>query len=286
MIRIQHILKEFFRNVYRNPGTTLSGFLSMGLLFLLFDLFWVAAGTANKFYAELISDLQMEIFVSEAAPDSTLPAVQDRLSALAGVATVEYISKQTAREELTSLVGIDLLVGYDTVNPLPRSYLLSFNSDYLTIDGLAEIERRATAMEGISHVYYSRNWLEKAENTRGVIRNVGMILGAVILLAVLISTANNMRLMTRARAVGFQQMRLQGAGGLFLAFPFLIEGLVLAGLSAAAGWMAIFYSKNQIDFTQIEVIFPNSDDILLFCVAAAVLGVLSAFLGIKRFLRL
>ncbi|UCG63066.1 MAG: hypothetical protein JSV52_07230 [Candidatus Zixiibacteriota bacterium] len=286
MIRIQHILKELFRNVYRNPGTTLSGFLSMGLLFLLFDLFWVAAGTSNKFYSELISDLQMEIFASEAAPDSTLPAVEDRLASLPGVSTVEYISKQTAREQLTSLVGIDLLVGYDTINPLPRSYILSFTGDYLTIDGLAGIEQQATAMEGISHAYYSRNWLEKAEQTKGVIRNVGMILGAVILLAVLISTANNMRLMTRARAVGFQQMRLQGAGGLLLAFPFLIEGLILAGLSAAAGWMAIFYAKDHVDFTQIEIIFPSSNDILLFCFAAAILGTLSAFLGIKRFLRL
>ena len=286
MIRIQHILKEFFRNVYRNPGTTLSGFLSMALLLLLFDLFWIAAGTSNQFYSDLISDLQMEVFVAEAAADSSLDFTGERISSVTGVSSIEYVSKETAREQLMALVGVDLLVGYDTINPLPRSYLISFDNDFLTIDNLSEAETKILAIDGISHVYYSKNWLEKAEKTKGVIRNVGMILGAVILLAVLISSANNMRLMSRARAVGFYQMRLQGAGGLFLAFPFLIEGFVIGGLSAMAGWLVIFYGKSKIDFTQLEIIFPSFDEILVFCALASLLGLISGYLGIKKLLRL
>jgi len=44
MSRIAHILKELSRNLYRNPGTALGSFLSLTLLFLLFDLYWIAAG--------------------------------------------------------------------------------------------------------------------------------------------------------------------------------------------------------------------------------------------------
>ncbi|UCE23733.1 MAG: hypothetical protein JSU74_10585 [Candidatus Zixiibacteriota bacterium] len=286
MIRIQHILKEFFRNVYRNPGTTFSGFLSMALLFLLFDLFWVAAQTSDRFYSDLISDLQMEVFVAEATADTTLPEIQEVISGIEGITSVDYVSRSDAREELTALVGVDLLVGYDTLNPLPRSYIVSFASDLLTIGGLTATEQKITAIKGISHVYYSRSWLDKAEKTRGVLQNVGMILGAVILLAVLISSANNMRLMTRARATGFHQMRLQGAGGLFLAFPFLFEGLILAGLSAAAGWLTLFYAHGKVEFTQFEIVFPTSDEILIFCALAGLLGVASAYVGIRRFLKL
>lgn len=286
MIRIQHILKEFLRNVYRNPGTTFSGFLSMALLFVLFDLFWISAGTSERFYSDLISDLQMEVFVSESASDSTLPATQEKIASVPGVSSVDFVSKQSAREQLAALVGIDLLVGYDTINPLPRSYLLTFDRDYLTIDRLNEAESKIVAIEGVSNVYYSRNWLEKAEKTRGIILNVGMMLGAVILLTVLISSANNMRLMTRARAVGFNQMRLQGAGGLFLALPFMIEGLVIAGLSAVAGWLAVFYWKDKIDFTQFVIVYPDRDQVVLFCLAAALLGMVSAYLGIRKLLRL
>lgn len=286
MIRIQHILKEFFRNVYRNPGTSFSGFLSMALLFVLFDLFWIAAGTSERFYSDLISDLKMEVFVSESAVDSTLSTTRQRIEAVPGVSAVEYVSKEAAREQLAGLVGVDLLVGYDSINPLPRSYLLSFDREYLTLERLTEAENRIVAIEGVSNVYYSKNWMEKAEKTRGIILNIGMILGAVVLLTVLISTANNMRLMTRARAVGFHQMRLQGAGGLFLALPFLMEGFAIAGLSAAAGWLAILYWKDKIDFTQFVVVFPAGDQVTLFCLTAAALGMISAYLGIRKLLRL
>ena len=137
MIRIQHLIKEFFRSVYRNPGTMISGLLSMALLFLLFDLYWIAAGSSNKFYADLIADLKMEVFVAEIATDSTLFSARAKIAEVPGVSDVEFISKDDAREQLTGLVGIDLLVGYDSINPLPRSYIVSFAGDYLTGERLA-----------------------------------------------------------------------------------------------------------------------------------------------------
>ncbi|UCD63807.1 MAG: hypothetical protein JSW34_13890 [Candidatus Zixiibacteriota bacterium] len=285
MIRINHILKEFFRNLYRNPGTAFGGFLSMALLFVLFDLFWIAAGTSDRFYDELLSDLKMEVFISEGVSDSSLAATRQAVASIPGIRETEYISKSDARRELETLVGIDLLIGYDTVNPLPRSYIVSFEPEYLTIDGLTGIEGRVLGVGGVSHVYYSRSWLEKAEDAKRVISEVGIALGVVILLALLISSANNMRLMTRARAVGFEQMRLQGAGGVFLAFPFLIEGLIISVFSAGVGWLVIFYFKDRVDFTRVEIIYPSVDQILLFCAGAAVVGVVSGYLGIRRLLR-
>ena len=286
MIRISHILKEFLRNLYRNPATAFGGVLSMALLLVLFDLFWIVAGTSDTFYDDLLSELKMEIFVAEGATDSTLVHTRSHIGRVDGVASLEYISKEDARSQLTALVGIDLLVGYDTVNPLPRSFIATFDRDYLTYEELTDIERKIQEVEGVSHIYYSKNWLEKAENTKRIISRMGFILGAVILLAVLISSANNMRLMTRARAVGFRQMRLQGAGGLFLSLPFLIEGLVIGGLSAAVGWAVILYWKDKVDFTQVEIIFPTLDQIIMFCAGAALLGAISAYLGIRRHLRL
>ena len=74
MSRIAHILKELSRNLYRNPGTALGSFLSLTLLFLLFDLYWIAAGSSERFYTRLLSELKMEVFISEETADSTLPA--------------------------------------------------------------------------------------------------------------------------------------------------------------------------------------------------------------------
>lgn len=286
MSRINHVFKELTRNVWRNLLTTFSTFMVMTLLFLLFDLFWIAAGTSDRVYKDFLSDLQMEVFIAEEAADSTISALQTGILSIPGVNEVEYISREIARQQLAMMVGVDLLVGYDTANPLPRSLILSFDDNYLNTEQLNEIESQIAGINNVAQIYYSKNWLGKVEKTRTIITRVGLILGSLILLTVLFSSTSSMSLTTRARASGFEQMRLLGAGKMFLAFPFLIEGIIIGCFSAAAGWGIILYLKGRIDFSQVEIIFPSYLDITYFCLLAGLLGLISGYLGIRKMLKL
>lgn len=286
MNRVGHIFKEMFRNLYKNPGTSLSAILSMTLLFLLFDIFWIAADTSDKFYDNYLSDLQMEIFILEEYPDSSISIIKDEIKKIDGVSSLAFISKENARNELAELVGIDLLVGYDSSNPLPQSFILTFQPHVLNSIDLSEIESSIMSLRGVSHVYYSKNWLAKAESTKNIISDIGLFLGLLILVTVLVSSANNMRLTAKTRAVGFYQMRLLGAGKLLLAMPFIIEGILLGSLSAGIGWGMIFYWKDKIRFSNFEIIFPSIEEIGIYCLAAGLLGLISGYVGIKRLLRL
>jgi cell division transport system permease protein len=285
MTRTLHVLRELFRNIFRNPGTSFSAILSISLLLLLFDLFWIAAGTSDRFYEDLLSGVNMEVYLNEDVTDTTRTALEDEIKSVPGVASVAYISKEEARQDLTNLVGVDLLVGYDTLNPLPRSFVLKFVPEYLNTKALNSISQRLQTFAGVSQVSFSRKWLEKAESTKGIIRNVGLMLGLLILITVLVSSANNMRLTARTRTAGFYQMRLLGAGTWFLVGPFLLEGLIMGGISAGLGWLLIYYWKDKVDFTQITIVFPNLEQIFIYCGLAALLGLVSGFLGIRKLLR-
>lgn len=286
MNRVGHVFKEIFRNLYKNPGTSLSAILSMTLLFLLFDIFWIAADTSDEFYENYLSDLKMEVFIAEEHPDSSIGFIKDEIKKIEGVSSLVFISKENARNELADLVGIDLLIGYDSSNPLPQSMVLTFQSDVLNSPDLSEIENRIMSQQGVSHVYYSKNWLAKAESTKNIISDIGLLLGLLILLTVLVSSANNMRLTAKTRAVGFYQMRLLGAGKLLLAMPFIIEGILLGALSAGIGWGLVFYWKDKIQFSNFEIIFPTLEEIGIYCLAAGILGLISGYVGIRRLLRL
>ncbi|MCK4462093.1 MAG: permease-like cell division protein FtsX [candidate division Zixibacteria bacterium] len=280
-----HTLKELFRNLVGHPGTTISSLMSLTLLFLLFDLFWIAAGTSERFYSRLLSDLEMELFLKPTTSHSAAPAIQDSLKVIDGVRTVEFVSAAQARERLAELVGTDLLAGYDSANPLPASYLLTFEEHSLTTAAVAAIEAKVSRFENVDQVFYGRRWLSKAEETRAIILSLGMILGGLILLAALIGSANNIRLMTQTRAVGFYQMQVLGAGKLFLAAPFLMEGLLISGLSGAAGWAAILYVRSRISFARFEPVLPELNQIALFIAAVAVIGLISGYLGIRKLLK-
>lgn len=285
MTRIIFILRELARSLYRHPGTVVTSLLSTSLLILLFNLFWVVVGTSERFYKNLLSEMTMDVFLSEELPDSNLPALTGEIKAIRGVLSVLYISKDMARQDLASQVGTDLLVGYDSLNPLPRSYSLSFESEVLNLSEIAEIAGKIQTLPGVMEVSYSRAWLEKVENTKSIILEIGLVFGLIIFSSALISSANNIRLMTRTRVIGFQQMLLLGAGRMFISLPFFIEGFLIGGLSAVLSWLIIFYGYHRISFTQIEIVIPDMNQIYLFCLATALLGGISGYLGVRKLLK-
>ncbi len=285
MTRFGFVCRELGRMLSRYPGTALGSFLSLGLLFLLFDVFWVATGTTNQFYATLLADLRMEAFVSEETPDSLLTRLSSDLADIPGIRSVDFVSREQARQDLADLIGTDLLVGYDSLNPLPRSFVLVLDDAYHRLSAMVGLEQRLLTVTGVAEVHYSKRWLEQMEQTRLLFRTVGLALGAIILLAAIITTSNSIRLMTRARALGLHQMRLLGAGRMFTASPFLLEGFALSGISAAGSWALLLFGLRKISFSQFAIVVPSYSDMALFCLAAALLGAASGFLGIRKTLR-
>ena len=285
MIRIAYIAREFGRNLRRHAGTTVASLLSLALLFLLFDLFWIAAGSADRFYRDLLSELTVEAFVSEAFADSTVTDMSNQIVQLEGVYDLEFISRDQARQRLATMVGTDLLVGYEDSKPLPRSFILQIEESFISMESLTRLEHELLQVDGVSEVHYSRDWLYKAEKAKEIMLQVGLVLGALIFGAALISSANSIRLATRARAVGFRHMLLLGAGRFLIAFPFILESLLISGLAAGTGWGVILYTQTRITFTQLEIVFPTNDQILIYCVALSLLGALSGYIGIRRQLK-
>jgi cell division transport system permease protein len=285
MIRLAYFVRELWRNLRCNFGTAMASLLSLTLLFLLFDLFWIASGTANKFYRDLLSELRVEVFVDESVSDDRLTDVSEQLAAIDGVLDFEYVSRDVARQRLADMVGADLLIGYDESNPLPRSYVLMVAESFLNGAALTRMEEALREVDGLSEIHYSREWLDKTESTRAIILEIGLALGMLIVAAALVGSANNIRLMTRAQAVGFRQMLLQGAGRFFVALPYLIESLLISGLAAVLGWALIFYGRTRISFVRIEIVFPPQREIILFCVGIALLGAVSGYFGLRKMLR-
>lgn len=285
MLRVKHVEREVLRNLYRYPGTLLGSFLSLALIFFLFDLFWVGAGTANRIYSGLLTQVRMETFIDEAVQDSSLAPLASAVSDIQGISGVQFVSKDDAREQLARMIGTDLLVGYDTLNPLPRSLVLTLEPSAVSTVSMTQIESSLRNLPGITDVMYSRTWLAKAEATKSLIRRLGFGLGLLILLTAVIISANSIRLMTRARSTGIRQLMLLGSGRIFVSLPFLIEGLLIGGLAALAGWGVILYGHASVEITQFELVLPENSEIALYCCGTALLGLFSGLLGLRRLFR-
>ncbi len=285
MIWLRYFLREIGRNLYRYPGTALGSVLSLTLIFLLFDLFWVASGTTDRMYQGLLTQVQMELFISDDIPDSVMAPLAGAITDIPGIKDARFVSRDDARLELERLVGTDLLAEYDTLNPLPRSFFLELDQSVKNLASMEMLDQNLRKIKGVTEVTYSRDWLAKVEETRSLVTRVGMILGVIILLTAVINSGNSIRLMTRARGGGYSQMLLLGAGRLFLALPLMLEGLLLCALSATLSWGIVYFASRKVAFSQFEIVLPPLGDILLFCIAAALLGFVSGYVGVRKLLR-
>lgn len=283
MSRWGFIWREFGRNVSRNPGTAFSAVLSLTLLFVLFDIFWVAARSTDEMYQTMISDLQMEVFLPDSVADSTVSDLSNRIQTIRGVLSLSYVTREAARDQLTGILGTDILAA-DTLNPLPRSFILTFGLEYLTSEKLKEIELQLSQVVGTTQIQYGRSWLESTEEARSLVRRVGLIIGLLILLATVISSANNIRLMSRARVKGLTQLQLLGAGRWLISAPYVLEGGLAGAIASGIAWGAVFYGRSQLSIFEINVSMPPTPDILIFCGLTTLLGIVSGYFGVSKLL--
>jgi len=283
MSRWSFIWKELGRNIRRSPGTAFSAVLSLALLFVLFNLLWVASRSTDNLYQSLMADMQMEIFLPDSLADSLIAEIGAQMQTIPGIRSNSYMTRDAARDELTSLMGVDLLAN-DTLNPLPRSFVLTFAPEYLTIDRLTEIESQLALATGSTQIQYGKKWLENTEQTRGVIRKVGLIIGFLILLATVVSSANNIHLISRARVAGLKQMQLLGAGRGLITMPFVLEGALIGAMASGIAWVVVIYGRAQLTFVKIAISLPGTNDILIFCALTFLLGAISGYYGVRRLL--
>jgi cell division transport system permease protein len=276
-----YICRKFIGNLASRPMASLGSILSLFLLFLLYDLVWITSITINNHYDKIISEIEIEVFLEDSIPDSTIMIIKDAISSLDGIESIEYISRDEASRKLKNIMGVDLLEGFDG-NPLPRSMIISFKSDYLNSDNLNILHRDLQRMAGVTDIYYPSRWLVKAEYTKLIVSEILILLGIVIAVAAILNTIQFIVLSARTRAEELAQLQLLGGGPGFLALPYILEGISYTLAASAVGWIVIHYGADLLSFRNVDIIRPPSAEQIYFCLTAAVIGLLGGYLGIRR----
>ncbi len=282
MIRPGRFLRQISRHMRREKRLSVGSFLVLAIVLILVDIFWIASISITGEYQRMLNTVRMEVFLIDAVPDSTLNVVKEALVTIDGVAAVDFISKDEAARILESELGPGILEGLDE-NPLPRSFILSFDRLF-RLEELDAMERRIMRLSGVDMVEFGRPWIEKVEYVGKLLRRIGYVVGGIILFVVMLTMANTNRLTARSKSRDFFQLKLLGAGPSYLLYPFLAEGFLSACIAAALGWILLHYISDQVSFTAITLALPSVRDIAVYSFLAGVTGIIGAYLGIRRLL--
>ncbi|MBW1998404.1 MAG: ABC transporter permease [Deltaproteobacteria bacterium] len=262
---------------------------------ILFGSFLLLFVNINDWMVEWGQSLSMSVYLKDGIDGEQLQRIRSELRKLPGAELKRFISKEQAKKDLIRALGSQaaLLEGIEQ-NPLPASFEVVFEDIGKSGINAQSIQERLERLEGVDEVQYSEQWIERFEGFLKLLKVAGIIVGALLCLAVLFIITNTIKLAIYSRKEEIEIYKIVGATDWFVKTPFLMEGAIqgLVGGILALGALFLLYSLVSIKpfylfgLPIIEIVFLPRDYLILILFLSIVLGLAGSFIAIGRFFRL
>ncbi len=231
MSRLLYVIKQGFKNIFRNRLFSLASIGTIMACLFLFGVFFCMVMNFQHIFDEVETTVGVTVFFNEGVEEEEILKLKTDLEKLENVASVTYTSPEQAWEEYKEKAfpegDNNVLTNLDSDNPLADSaslevYLLdaAYQDDIVSyIEKLSSV-RNVNASESVAQSIASFGRLLSYVS-------LGII---VILIAVAVFLiSNTVRIGVAVRRDEIAIMKYLGASDMFVKGPFLVEGLVIGG---------------------------------------------------------
>lgn len=296
------VIKMSFESVRRNVWLAIVATTVLALTLITISILGALQLLSNTAIQSVEQKVDLSVYLKTSAKPDDIERVERAIRSYAGVREVSYISQDEAlksfREKhkdndliLKSLTELDQ-------NPLQASFVVVAEKPEMYKDiaaGLSQDEFK----DAIQNVNYKDNKdvIEKLTRATDIVRKTGFALSGVFIVISILVSFNTVRLAIYTRKEEVEIMRLVGATNWFIRWPFVFEGMLYA-LFATIINIAILYPTLIFLGPKISGLFPDSNlDLLLYFkqnlplllaaqfLIALVIGIISSFIAIRRYLK-
>ncbi|MBL8447513.1 MAG: ABC transporter permease [Zoogloeaceae bacterium] len=221
-------LGQALRRLRRQAFGTLLSALVIGLALALPATGLALFERLQSLAASVNTTPQVSLFLKESSGRDDRNRLERNFQADAQLASVSFVSRDTAREILARNGLADIL---DTLpaNPLPDGFVLTLKSaDPAAFQAVADRYRADAAIE---HVQVDSLWVQRLDALLAFGRTVMLLLAGLLGTALVIITFNTIRLQLLTRQEEIEVSRILGATIPFIRRPYYWFG----GLQAFAG---------------------------------------------------
>jgi cell division transport system permease protein len=320
MGRLFFFIREGLRALRRSAAPSLAAIVTVAVTVLVLGVLIPVLQSANAKTNEVRDQVALRVFLSDVdangqpvpaggfgqqAPPDQVQALQAKLQAIPHVKSVQFVSKDQAKNILSQRLESenrgDIVAQLPGAhNPLPASFnvvpddLSNLGSIRAAITPPGANGQPAPISPLINDINDSRDDANKINGATTAVRWILGVVAALLLIASLLLVGNTIRLSIYARRREVEVMRLVGATNWFIRWPFMVEGLVCGLLGAGVAIGFLFLGKTVIvDPLKNNFNLINSGDtigfanlaLILLCVAMAV-SAMGSGLTLRRFLRI
>lgn len=301
---LKRIIRSGFKNFKRNGVISLASVLIVTItLSVVTSLIFLQAILQHSL-AQLQDKVDVTVYFTLNASEQKILDLKQSIEEIPEVSTVEYVSasdtlahfKERHKNDYLTLQALDELDN----NPLSASLNIKADdpSQYESLaTALGEDSALGSANSSIiSKVNYYQNKvvIDRINNILLGARQMGFLITLILVIISVIITFNTIRLTIYFTREEIGVMRLVGAENRYIRGPFMIEGMIYGVIASlltmivfipitiwAGRKMTTFLGLNLFDYY-----LQNAGQIfIIVLVSGVVLGSISSFLAIRKYLR-
>ncbi|MEK7607519.1 MAG: permease-like cell division protein FtsX [Patescibacteria group bacterium] len=302
-IATKRVFKSGFVSFWRNGFVSLSSILIITLTLFTLGGIIFAGALLNYSLEEIKSKVDINVYFVTKASENDILGLQNKLKSLPEVANVEYISREDTLTNFKERHVNDeiTLQALDELGDNPLGAILNIRArETSQYEGITKFLEGESGEAGtfIDKINYYQN--KTAIDTLSKIIDGGttIALSVTLVLAIIsiLIAFNTIRLVIYIAREEISVMRLVGAGNTFIRGPFIVVGL-LYGFVSGIITLLIFYPVTfwisditETFFSGFSLFDYYTSNILgligLIVGGGLVLGALSSFLAVRKYLRI
>ena len=255
MTRLIYVLKQGFKNIFRNRLFSLASIGTIMACLFLFGIFFCMVMNFQHIFDEVETTVGVTVFFKEGVEEAEIRKIQEDIENLENVAEVTYTSPEQAWEEYKEKAfpegDNNVLTNLDSDNPLADS--ASLEVYLLDAAYQEEIVSYIEKLPSVRSVNASESVAQSIASFGRLLSYVSLGIIVILVAVAVFLISNTVRIGVAVRRDEIAIMKYLGASDMFVRGPFLVEGLVIGG---AGSIIPIFLLRELYDRV-VEFITSN-----------------------------
>jgi cell division transport system permease protein len=278
-----YYFREAARSFRQHRGLAYAAIVVLTAALALTGVFLLLTYNAQNALALMGDRREMIVYLKDEVTDADRERIMAKLQELYG--TVTYITKAQAWEEMRQQVGDPSLLDAVQDNPLPASLRIRLKPALLEPDAMDAAARQVASFSEVEDVRYGAEWVRRLNELSTGLRIGTLVIGIIVALSVVFVLHNTIRLTVLARRHQVEVMSRLGATDSFIAWPFVLEAMFEAALSAFLALAAVFAIQQGIASRVFGIDFLPPLWAAAFMASAVALAWFAAWLALSRVMR-
>ena len=285
-------LGETLRKLARSPLSTLFNIVVLGIALALPAALYVGLVNVQNAARAAPPEPQLTVFLALDATRADVREIEGRLRKHAHVASLRYVPREQALEQMKRASGMAGIVEGLGQNPLPDAFVVDSRDP--APGALDRLRAELAGWPKVATVQLDSQWAQRLDAALKLGRVALLLLATLLAFALVAVTFNTIRLQILTQREEIEVATLIGATAAFIRRPFLYYGALLGVLGGLAAcllvWAALTVLNGALaDLSYLygarwQLRYLAAGDALSLLGFAAALGWLGAWMSVGRHL--